>query len=216
MISERLTQPIKVLVVDDHPIVRDSLRMSFMDKADMVLAGEAADGLEAEEIALRLRPDVILMDISLPRRGGLESMLAIKEKLPDVKVLVLTASEEEEDLLRAVRFGANGYLSKHVKVGEVVDAVRRVAAGEVILSPRMTAALMEELKRKKDEPALSPREQEILGLLGEGLTTVEIANRLYLGEGTVSTYARRLLDKLHLKNRAEAIAYAARTNQKRR
>ncbi|MBI4188351.1 MAG: response regulator transcription factor [Chloroflexi bacterium] len=210
-----MTETIKVLIADDHPVVRDSLRLSIIDKPDMTLAGEARDGIEAEEMALEVRPDVILMDISMPRRGGFESILSIKQHFPDVKILILTASEQDEDLLKAVRLGANGYILKTIPMEQIIDSIRRVATGEVILSPEMTAKLMSELKKKTIEPSLSVREDEILNLLGEGLTTVEIARRLYLGEGTVSTYARRLLDKLHLKNRAEAIAYAARRKSKK-
>ncbi|MBI4283309.1 MAG: response regulator transcription factor [Chloroflexi bacterium] len=204
-----MTETIKVLIADDHPVVRNGLRLAVTDTPGMTLVGEARDGLEAEEMALEVKPDVILMDISMPRRGGFETMLSIKKKLTEVKILMLTVSEQNEDLLQAVRLGADGYLLKTVPIGQIIDAIRQVAAGEAILSPEMTAKLMGELKKKATEPSLSAREEEVLGLLGEGLTTIEIASRLYLGQGTVSTYARRLLDKLHLKNRAEAIAYAA-------
>ncbi|MBI4295921.1 MAG: response regulator transcription factor [Chloroflexi bacterium] len=205
-----MTEKIKVLIADDHPVVRDGLRRSIMDRPDMTLAGEASDGLEAEQKALAVKPDVILMDISMPRRGGFETMMSIKQKLPGVKILILTISEQDEDLLQAVRIGANGYLTKRFDTEQIIDAIRRVAAGQAVLSSEMTTKLMDELKRKTAEPLLSGREAAILDLLAEGMTTSEIASRLYLSEGTVSTYARRLLEKLHLKNRAEAIAYAAR------
>ncbi|MBI4302912.1 MAG: response regulator transcription factor [Chloroflexi bacterium] len=210
-----MTKTTKVLIVDDHPVVRNGLRLAIMDKSDLTVAGEASDGLEAEEMALQVKPDVILMDISMPRRGGFETMLSIKQLLPGAKILILTVSEQDEDLLRAVRLGADGYLLKTVDMKQVVDAIRRVAAGETILSPELTTKLMNELKKKATEPALSTREEEILDLLGDGLTTSDIARRLYLSEGSVSTYASRLLDKLHLKNRAEAIAYAARRKPKK-
>lgn len=210
-----MAEMIKVLIADDHPVVRDGLRLAITDKPDLTFAGEARDGLEAEKMALEFKPDIILMDISMPRRGGFETMLAIKQKLPEVKILILTVSEQDEDLLQAVRLGASGYILKTIPIEQIIDSVRRVAAGEPILSSGMTAKLMDELKKKATEPSLSAREEEILELLGEGLTTVEIASRLYLGQGTVSTYARRLLDKLHLKNRAEAIAYAARHQSKK-
>ena len=210
-----MTEKIKVLIADDHPVVRDGLRRSIMDKSDMTFVGEASDGLEAEEIALKVKPDVILMDISMPRRGGFETMVSIKDKLPELKIIIMTFSEEDEDLFQAVRLGASGYILKSAPMEHIINSLRRVAAGEVILSTEMTAKLMGELQKKSTGPSLSAREAEILGLLGEGLTTVEIASRLYLGEGTVSTYARRLLDKLHLKNRAAAIAYAASRKPKK-
>lgn len=204
------SKPIRVMLVDDHPVVRDGLRPSLTDQPGMALVGEASDGLEAEEIALRVKPDVILMDLSMPRRGGLETMLSIQQKLPDVKFLFLTVSERNEDLLHAARMGAHGYLSKRASVHDIVAAINRVAAGEVILSPDMAAKLMDELKGRAAGHSLSAREEEILALLGEGLTTLEVANRLFLSEGTVSTYVRRIMDKLHLRNRAEVIAHAAR------
>lgn len=210
-----MTETIKVLIVDDHPVVRDGLRLSITDQPDLTLAGEARDGIEAEQTALAVQPDVILMDIAMPRRGGFETMLSIKQKLPEVKILIMTVSEQDEDLFQAVRLGADGYLLKKVDTQQIVEAIRRVAAGQAILSPEMTAKLMNELKKKAPGPELSPREEEVLDLLGEGLTTVTIANRLYLSEGTVGTYVRRLMDKLHLTNRAEAIAYAARRKPKK-
>ncbi len=205
-----LAKTIKVMIADDHPVVREGLRQSITDQPDMTLAGEARDGLEAEDTALKVQPDVLVMDVSMPRRNGLETILSIKQKLPDIKILILTVSEQDEDLFQAMRLGANGYLSKKLNVEEVINAIRRVTAGETILSPAMMAKLMDELRRKETKPLLSTREEEILDLLGVGLTTSEIAKRLYISEGTVSTYARRLLDKLHLKNRAEAISYATR------
>ena len=213
--ESEMTNPTKVLIVDDHPVVRDGLRLAITDHPDLALVGAATDGLEAEEMALKYNPEVILMDISMPRRGGLDTMLSIKQKLPNAKVILLTVSEQDEDLLRAVKLGADGYLLKQVPAEQIIGAIRLVAAGQSVLSPEMTGKLMGEFRNKTTEASLSAREQEVLALLGEGLTTTEIARRLYLGEGTVSTYARRLLDKLHLKNRAEAIAYAARRKPKK-
>ena len=174
------------------------------------MLGEAQDGLEAEEKALRLRPDVILMDINMPRRNGLESMLSIKPKLQDVKVLFLTISEQDEDLLKAIRFGADGYLLKKTHIRDVVDAIRRVVAGEAILSPQMTTRLLLEFREKGQEPSLSPREKEVLSLLADGLTTSKIAERLFISKGSASTYIHRLLQKLQLNNKAEAMAYSLR------
>jgi DNA-binding NarL/FixJ family response regulator len=146
----------------------------------------------------------------MPYCTGLEATVAIRQKIADARLLILTVSEREEDLLQALRFGAQGYLLKSATITEVADAVRMVAAGEAMLSPHIVTRLVAELREKTDEPALSTREVEVLQLLGEGLTNTEIASRLFIGESTVRTYLRRLLEKLHLKNRAEAIAYAAR------
>ena len=203
-------EAIRVLIADDHAVVRAGLAKILGAESDITIVGEAKDGLEAIEKALELKPDVILMDIFMPRCSGLEAIVAIRQKLADARLLVLTVSEREEDLLQALRFGAQGYLLKSATITEVADAVRMVAAGEAMLSPHIVTRLVAEFREKADEPALSTREAEVLQLLGEGLTNTEIGNRLFIGESTVRTYLRRLLDKLHLKNRGGAIAYAAR------
>ncbi len=201
---------IGVLVVDDHPVVRGGLCAALGSQPDISVLGEARDGIEAEEQAVRLSPDVVVMDINMPRRNGLDSMLSIKRGLPDVKVLFLTVSEQEDDLVRAMRFGADGYLLKKADIMDVLDAIRRVAAGEAVLSQQMTSKLLSEFKKTGSEPALSPREQEVLSLVGEGLTTAEIAGRLFISKGSASTYVHRILDKLHLRSKAEAMAYSLR------
>lgn len=205
-----MAEPIRVLLVDDHPVVRTGLTNILGVESDINIVGEARDGSEAISKAPELKPDVILMDIFMPQCSGLEAIVAIKESLPSAKVLILTISEREEDLFQALRLGAQGYLLKSATTTEVVDAVRRIAAGEAILSPSVAARLIAEFREKVDELPLSTRETEVLRLLGEGLTNSEIANCLFIGESTVRTYLSRLLDKLHLKNRAEATVYAAR------
>ena len=205
-----MAEAIRVLIVDDHAVVRAGLAKILGAESDITIVGEAEDGLEAIEKAVELKPDVILMDIFMPRCTGLEATVAIKQKLADARLLILTVSEREEDLLQALRFGAQGYLLKSATITEVADAVRMVAAGEAMLSPHIVTRLVTEFRGKADEPALSEREAEVLQLLGEGLTNTEIARRLFIGESTVRTYLRRLLEKLQLKNRGEAIAYAAR------
>lgn len=204
------TQPIGILIVDDHPVVRQGLNYAFSSQPDMKVLGEAEDGIEAEEKALSLRPDVIMMDINMPRRDGLESMLSIKQELPDVKILFLTVSEQEDDLLNAMRFDSDGYLLKKTNIKEVIGAIRRVVAGESILSQEMTSKLLHELRKTSEGPPLSPREKEVLSLVGEGLTTSEIAQRLFISQGSASTYIHRLIEKLRLKNKAEAMAYSLR------
>jgi DNA-binding NarL/FixJ family response regulator len=205
-----MAEAIRVLIADDHAVVRAGLVNILGAESDITIVGEAKDGLEAIEKALELKPDVILMDIFMPRCTGLEALVAIRQKLADARLLILTVSDREEDLLQALRFGAQGYLLKSATITEVADAVRMVAAGEATLSPHIVTRLVAELREKANGPALSERETEVLHLLGEGLTNTEIASRLFISESTVRTYLRRLLEKLHLKNRGEAIAYAAR------
>ena len=209
-----MAEVIRVLVVDDHAVVRTGLANILGSEPDIRIVGEANDGVEAISKALELKPDVILMDIFMPVCSGLEATVTIKESFPDARVLILTVSDQEEDLFQALKFGAQGYLLKGATITEVVDAVRRTAAGEVMLSPHVVGRLVAEFRDKEKASgnglSLSTREMEVLHLLGEGLTNTEIANRLFIGESTVRTYLHRLLEKLHLRNRAEAVAYAAR------
>jgi len=205
-----MAKVIRVLVVDDHAVVRAGLANILGAESDINIVGEARDGLEAISKALELKPDVILMDIFMPRCSGLEAIVTIKESFPDASVLILTVSDQEEDLFQALRFGAQGYLVKGATIDEVVEAVRRTAAGEVMLSPHIASRLVAEFRERADEPKLSTREAEVLQLVGEGFTNTEIGNRLFIGESTVRTYLSRLLDKLHLRNRAEAVAYSTR------
>ena len=209
-----MAEVIRVLIVDDHAVVRAGLANILGAESDIRIVGEAKDGLEAITKAVELKPDVILMDILMPGCSGLEAMVTIKESFSDARVLILTVSDQEEDLFQALKFGAQGYLLKGATITEVVDAVRRTAAGEVMLSPHVVARLVAEFRDKGKASGngleLSTREMEVLHLLGEGLTNTEIANRLFIGESTVRTYLHRLLEKLHLRNRAEAVAYAAR------
>jgi len=206
-----MTEVIKVLIADDHPVIRAGLAKILGAESDITIVGEARDGLEAINKALELKPDVILMDIFMPRCSGLEATVAIRQELPDARLLILTISEREEDLFQALRLGAQGYLLKSATITEVAEAVRKTAAGEAMLSPAIAARLVAEFRRKaEDETKLSAREAEVLQLLGEGLTNTEISHRLFISESTVRTHLQRLLNKLHLKNRTEAIGYAIR------
>lgn len=206
-----MAKTIKVLLVDDHAVVRHGLASALATDASISVVGQASDGLEAIERAVALKPDIITMDVFMPRCGGLEALVAIHDKLPDVKVLMITVSDSEQDLLDALRFGAQGYLLKSAGIDEVVDAVRRTAAGEAMLSPRIASRLVSEFRGKVSDTGLSQRENEVLTLLGEGMTNTEIGRRLFISESTVRTHLSRLLDKLHLNNRAEAVAYAIRS-----
>ncbi|MBM2825280.1 MAG: DNA-binding response regulator, NarL/FixJ family [Dehalococcoidales bacterium] len=199
---------IKVLIVDDHALIRSGLCSILGAESDISVVGEARDGVEAVSKALELKPDVVIMDLFMPRSGGLDATRAIREELPGARVLLLTISERPEDVFPALRLGAQGYLLKNSSITEIVDAVRRTAAGEKVLSPAITGKLIDELKQPGGEPQLSPREIEVLHMLGEGLDNTDISQRMFIGESTVRTYIHRLLEKLQLKNRAQLISYA--------
>ena len=201
---------IKVLVVDDHAVIRVGLSQMLSTDPEITVVGEARDGTEAIEKAVSLRPDVIIMDIFMPRCNGLEAMITLKQKLPGARVLILTVSDREVDLFQALRFGAQGYILKSADMVDIVEAVKKTAAGESMLSPPLTSRLVSEFQQKGNDARLSEREAEVLQFLGDGLTNTEIAQRLFISESTVRTHLHRLLEKLHLRNRAEAVAYATR------
>jgi len=202
-----MVEPIRVLVADDHAVVRQGLISALRLEGDIDVVGQASNGREAIDKAVELEPDVIIMDISMPGCGGLEATSVLAHQLPQAKVLILTISDREEDLFQAVRFGARGYLLKSASIDDILAAVRQVAEGQAILSPYIAGKLLEEFRREQSAP-LSPRETEVLTLVGEGLTNCQIAERLVVTPGTVKTYLQRILEKLHLENRAEAMAYA--------
>lgn len=200
---------IRVLIADDQAVVRAGVVSVLAAEPDINIVGEARDGLEAINQALELKPDVILMDIFMPGCSGLEATSALAHRLPQTKVLILTVSDSEEDLFHAVKFGARGYLLKSATVDEILAAVKRVAEGEAILSPYIAGKLLDELCHEPFTSAsLSLREAEVLKLVGEGLANRQIAERLIIAESTVKTYLQRVLEKLHLENRAQAIGYA--------
>ena len=198
---------IRVLIADELSVVRAGLRFAFSTDQHIKIVAEAGDGIEAEAKAFELKPDVIVTDILMPSRNGLELLKNIKERLPEVKVLLLTTSEEDDDFFRAIQLGADGYLSKKNDFPDIVAAIRKVVTHEPVLSSRMTARLITGFRKDKPEHLLSSREEQVLQLLREGLTTSEIACKLFLSPGTVSTYIHRILQKLGLKNRNEAVAY---------
>jgi len=209
----------KVLVVDDHTLVRRGI-MSVLSASDSLeMVGEAADGLEAIEKARELTPDVIVMDLNMPRCTGLEAIQALQTEMPQVKVLVLTISEMESDLFAAMKFGATGYLLKQVEPEDLIHAILYIAQGGVIVSPKMAAALMGEFKNPVSEEAapaadtegvISPREGEVLQLVAQGATNKEIADSLFISENTVKTHMQSIMEKLHLANRSQAAAYATK------
>ena len=213
--NERL----KVLVVDDHALFRRGLQMVLKSEGDIEVVGEAADGNEAVEKAQESMPDVILMDVRMPHRSGIEATQQIKDLLPHVKILMLTISDEEADLYEAIKAGASGYLLKEISIDEVADAIRSVFAGHSRLSPSMAAKLLQEFAamskraaeaRQLPAPRLTDREMEVLRLVAQGLNNRDIAKELFISENTVKNHIRNILEKLHLHSRMEAVVYAVR------
>jgi two-component system NarL family response regulator len=210
---------LRVLVVDDHALFRRGLQMVLEQEPDIELVGEASDGAEAVEKAQGLMPDVILMDVRMPKRSGIEATTQIKDLLPHVKILMLTISDEEADLYEAIKAGASGYLLKEIPIEEVADAIRSVWAGQSRISPSMASKLLNEFAamtktsgEKPDVPAprLTDREMEVLKLVAKGMNNRDIAKELYISENTVKNHIRNILEKLHLHSRMEAVVYAVR------
>jgi two-component system NarL family response regulator len=192
--------------------------MVLAEEPDLEIVGEAADGLEAIEQAAALHPDVVLMDVRMPGVGGVEATRRIRHAQPSTKVVMLTVSEDEEDLFAAVRAGATGYLLKEVSIEEVADAVRAVARGQALVTPSMASKLLGEfnvLSRRVDAqhggaPRLTERELEVLRLVAKGMSNREIAAELVIAENTAKNHVRNILEKLQLKSRMEAAMYAVR------
>ncbi|GAA1263592.1 response regulator transcription factor [Sphaerisporangium rubeum] len=213
-------EPIRVLIVDDHALIRRSLDLALTAEPDIEVVGEAGDGQEAVELADRLMPDVVLMDVRMPRQSGIEATRAIKASMPSSRVIMLTVSDEEEDLFEAIKAGATGYLLKDVQIDEVPDAVRGVHEGQSLINPAMAAKLISEfanMSRKEAErppqlpvPRLTEREMEVLRLVAKGMNNREIAKQLFISENTVKNHVRNILEKLQLHSRMEAVVYAVR------
>ena len=206
--TSRKSGKIKVLVTDDHAISRAGLAGVLQAERDIIVVGEAVDGQDAVKKASKLNPDIVIMDVLMPQMDGLKAGKAIKQQLPDTKIIMLTISEREDHLFQALRFGAQGYLSKDSAIEEIVDAVRRVNEGKVMLSPPLATKLVAELRDVREEPSISRREMQVLQMLGEGLSNEEMAKQLYISESTIRTYIHRIMEKLRLKSRSEAVVYA--------
>ncbi|MCZ7414571.1 MULTISPECIES: response regulator transcription factor [unclassified Streptomyces] len=212
-------EPVRVLVVDDHELFRRGLEIVLQTEEDIQVVGEAGDGAEAVEKAADLLPDIVLMDVRMPRRGGIEACTAIKEVVPSAKIVMLTISDEEADLYDAIKAGATGYLLKEISTDEVCAAIRAVADGQSQISPSMAAKLLTEFKsmiQRTDEsklvpaPRLTDRELEVLKLVATGMNNRDIAKALYISENTVKNHVRNILEKLQLHSRMEAVVYAMR------
>jgi NarL family two-component system response regulator LiaR len=204
---------IRVVIADDHPIVRQGLRSYLSSRQGIEVVGEAADGEQAVARAARLRPDVVLVDLVMPVLDGIGAIERILARDPDARVLVLTSFASEDQLLPALRAGAVGYLLKDVEPAELERAVRAAAAGEAVLDPAVTARVLREVRRPPGDPvldALTPREREVLERLARGLSNREIARELVVAEKTVKTHVSSILAKLHVADRTQAALYAVR------
>jgi DNA-binding NarL/FixJ family response regulator len=203
---------VRVLVVDDHPMWRNGVRSDLERSGDAEVVGEAADGGEAIEVARDVMPDVVLMDLQLPQVSGVDATRAIVNESPHVKVIVLSASAEEADVLEAVKAGASGYLLKSSSSDDVVDAVLRVRAGEPVFTPSLAGLVLSEFRRiasaDPSEPELTPRENEVLKLVAKGYTYKEIGEKLFISTKTVQNHVQNILTKLQLKKRYELMRYA--------
>jgi len=210
-----------VLIADDHALFRRGLEMVLAGEQDIELVGQASDGAEAVEKAAESVPDVVLMDIRMPRSSGIEACRAMKDAAPSAKIVILTISDEEEDLFEAIRAGASGYLLKDIPLDEVADAVRAVYGGQSLINPSMAGKLLTEfatLARRDGEervqevpaPRLTEREMQVLKLVARGMNNRDIAKELFISENTVKNHVRNILEKLQIHSRMEAVMVAVR------
>lgn len=210
--------PLRLLIVDDHNLFRQGLARILADYEQLHVVGQGANGQDALALVEQLQPDVVLMDVNMPVLSGPDAVRELHARRPSLPVVMLTVSERDEDLFDAIRAGARGYLLKNVGAAELIDALQRVYAGEAILAPPMAVRLLEEFRTLAEqtprEPAAAPveglseRELDVLRLVAQGLSNKEIADALGLSEHTVKTHLANILDKLHLRSRAHAAAYA--------
>ena len=217
------TQEITVLLVDDQPLLRMGFRLILEGEDDLRIVGEASDGTEAVRLVRELNPDVVLMDVRMPVLDGIEATRAITGSGSGVRIIILTTFDVDEYAFAGLQVGASAFLLKDVAPSELISAVRVVASGDAVVAPRVTQWLLETYVRGADRPAqaavqrdplledLTPRETEMLEAMAEGLSNGEIAHRYFLSEATVKTHVRRILTKLHLRDRVQAVVYAYET-----
>ena len=208
-------QAITVLIIDDHPLVREGVRNFLQRQRDITVVGEAGSGQEGLRLASDLAPDVVLMDLVMPEMDGVETTRRLKQISPSTQVIVLTSFDDDEHILPAIRAGALSYILKDVSTAALAEAVRKAARGEVTMTPQVAARVMEEL-RQGGQPSsqagadLSEREVDVLRLIAEGRSNTEIAERLVISEHTVKRHVSNILSKLHLADRTQAAVYAWR------
>ncbi len=211
--SEGVSDSVRLLLVDDHRTLREGLRLS-LEEAGFVVAGEAGDGEEGVRLVEALRPDVVLMDVSMPVLDGVEATRLIHERVPEVRVVMLTMHGENDVMARAIAAGAVGYLVKDCAIEEVASAVRMAATGEGALSPQLATSMLAEVQRAMDasvaEPVISRREEEVLQLVADGLSLPEVAAQLYISVKTVKNHLASIYSKLDARDRTQAVLRAVR------
>lgn len=203
-------RPLRLLLADDHPIVRDGLSAIAESQPDMEVVGEAADGEEAVELAEKLRPDIVLMDLRMPKMTGVEAIRRIREKLPGTHVLILTTYDNDESILEGLQAGAQGYLLKGSSRQELLSAIRASARGESPLQPAVAGKLLRRLQSRAMGTELSAREIDVLKLMSEGKRNREIADTLFLSEKTIKAHVSSILKKLNAEDRTEAVTIGLR------
>ncbi len=210
-----MTGPIRVIVVDDHNLVRKGIRALLAEEPDIEVVGEAADGAAAVTETIRLRPDVVVMDLVMPGMDGIEAIRRIHTGLPTARILVLTSFASDDKVFPAIRAGAVGYLLKDSEPADLIHAIRRVQQGEVSLHPDIARKVLQEVVHIEEPPspaeALSEREVQVLQLVARGWSNQRIAGELHISEPTVRTHMSNILSKLHLASRTQAVLYALRT-----
>ena len=205
----------RVLLADDHALFRDGVR-SLLTAKGIEIVGEASDGQEAVEAALRLRPDLVLMDITMPSLNGLDATRLIKARAPEIKIVMLTVSDEDRMVFEAIKSGAQGYLLKNLQADEFFEMLQGLERGEAPLTRALAARILDEFGRHgasvpvPPQDELTGRERDVLQAVSGGASNREIAGRLHISENTVKFHMKNILDKLHLRSRAEVVAYAAR------
>lgn len=211
-------KPIRILIVDDHTLFRSGIKLALQRHEGFEVVGEAGDGLEGIKRARQLKPDVVLLDLHMPGTGGLEALRVLVEDLPETQVIMLTVSEDAEDLLETLRAGARGYLLKNIDTEFFVESIQRAARGESVMSPQIAHKLADSLRAPQKDSAtvaadvspgkLSPREREIIVMLAHGASNKEIARVLNLSESTIKIHVQGILRKLNIAKRVQAAVYA--------